>query len=248
MDKNSKKFLKIKETERLKKFEEENSINSPTRLKETNIIPDLDKSDIKMPVKNEEFKQKNHYKNKGNIHMFLFDENGIPKIVIGPHCKNWKYNYFIFIIGKFIIILQFIVGIISIPFYFFFRNFLNKIILIIGIIIYILFVIIHLLTSLINPGLPTKEYFLENFNMSNPKVKNYVICKRCKVIMDLDRGTEHCVDCDICIMENDHHCQWTSKCIGKNNLILFKIFLRLLFGNILYLVFALITMFIYAFW
>jgi len=88
MDKNSKKFLKIKETERLKKFEEENSINSPTRLNETNIIPDQEKSDIKIPVKNDEFKHKNHYRNKGNVHMFLYDENGIPKIVIGPHCKN----------------------------------------------------------------------------------------------------------------------------------------------------------------
>ena len=146
-----------------------------------------------------------------------------------------------------IIILEFLMGIISIPFYFFFRNYLNKIILLIGIIIYILFVIFHLITSLINPGIPTKEYFLENFKIAESKTENYVICKKCKVIMNLDLGTEHCVDCDICVMGNDHHCQWTSKCIGKNNLLLFKIFLRLLFINILYLVFALITMFIYAF-
>ena len=146
-----------------------------------------------------------------------------------------------------IIILEFLMGIISIPFYFFFRNYLNKIILLIGIIIYILFVIFHLITSLINPGIPTKEYFLENFKIAESKTENYVICKKCKVIMNLDLGTEHCVDCDICVMGNDHHCQWTSKCIGKNNLLLFKIFFRLLFINILYLVFALITMFIYAF-
>ena len=146
-----------------------------------------------------------------------------------------------------IIILEFLMGIISIPFYFFFRNYLNKIILLIGIIIYILFVIFHLITSLINPGIPTKEYFLENFKIAESKTENYVICKKCKVIMNLDLGTEHCVDCDICVMGNDHHCQWTSKCIGKNNLLLFKIFLKLLFINILYLVFALITMFIYAF-
>ena len=138
-------------------------------------------------------------------------------------------------------------GIISIPFYYFFRKYLNQIILLLGIILYILFVIFHLITSLINPGLPTKEYFLENFNMENSKIKNYVICKKCKVIMDLDKGTEHCVDCDICVMGNDHHCQWTSKCIGKNNLILFKIFLNLLFINICYLLFALISLFILSF-
>ena len=138
-------------------------------------------------------------------------------------------------------------GIISIPFYYFFRKYLNQIILLLGIILYILFVIFHLITSLINPGLPTKEYFLENFNMENTKIKNYVICKKCKVIMDLDKGTEHCVDCDICVMGNDHHCQWTSKCIGKNNLILFKIFLNLLFVNICYLLFSLIGLFILSF-
>ena len=138
-------------------------------------------------------------------------------------------------------------GIITIPFYLFFRNYLNKIILIIGIIIYISFILFHLTTSLINPGLPTKELFLENFKMAKSGLENYVICKKCKVIMDLDKGTEHCVDCDICIMGNDHHCQWTSKCIGKNNLLLFKIFLKLLFINILYIIFALITMFIFSF-
>ena len=110
-------------------------------------------------------------------------------------------------------------GIIIIPFYFFFRKYLNKIVLVIGIFLYVLFIIFHLTTSLIDPGLPPKKYFLENFNMVNSKIQHYVICKKCKLIMDLDKGTEHCVDCDICVMGNDHHCQWTSKCIGKNNLI-----------------------------
>ena len=124
---------------------------------------------------------------------------------------------------------------------------MEKSILIIGIIIYILFVFFHLITSLINPGLPTSDYFLENFNIAESKSENYVICKKCKVIMDLDQGTEHCVDCDICVMGNDHHCQWTSKCIGKNNLILFKFFLSFLYINICYLLFALISIFIFSF-
>ena len=137
--------------------------------------------------------------------------------------------------------MQVSVGIITIPFYIFFKDALNKIILYLGLIIYILFMISHLYTSLINPGLPNEEYVLENFNIAETKVKSYVICKKCKVIMDLNRGTEHCVDCDICIMENDHHCQWTSKCVGKNNLLIFNIFLKLLFINICYMFFALIT-------
>ena len=88
MVENPNKFSKIKETENLKKFEEEKSINSPNRLTETDIITVNDKKDINIPLKNEKFKYKDHYRNKGNIFMFLFDEDGIPKIVIGPHCKN----------------------------------------------------------------------------------------------------------------------------------------------------------------
>jgi hypothetical protein len=133
-------------------------------------------------------------------------------------------------------------GIIQIPFYFFFQKYLNKIVLIIGIFLYVLFVIFHLITSFINPGLPTKNYFLENFNMANSKIQNYLVCKKCKVIMDLDIGTEHCTDCDICVMGNDHHCQWTSKCIGKNNLLIFKIFTRLVFLHLSYMILALLSL------
>ena len=131
---------------------------------------------------------------------------------------------------------------ITIPFYIFFYTYLNDIIFYIGIYIYLSFIITHLVTSFINPGIPPKKYFLENFDMSQSDIQNYVICKKCKIIMDLDKGTEHCIDCDICIMGNDHHCQWTSKCIGKSNLIIFKIFLRLLFLHIGYMIFSLLTL------
>ena len=38
-------------------------------------------------------KKKNHYYNKGNIHMFLFNKESVPRIVIGPHCKKNKNNF-----------------------------------------------------------------------------------------------------------------------------------------------------------
>ena len=31
---------------------------------------------------------KPHYLNKGNVYMFYFNKTGIPRIVIGPNCKN----------------------------------------------------------------------------------------------------------------------------------------------------------------
>ena len=133
-------------------------------------------------------------------------------------------------------------GIITIPFYWFFHQFLYYLIFYFGIAIYILFILSHLITSLINPGIPPKKYFLENFNMEQSDINHYVICRKCKIIMDLDKGTEHCIDCDICIIGNDHHCQWTSKCIGKNNLIMFKIFLRLIGIHICYMIFSLLSL------
>lgn len=36
--------------------------------------------------------------------------------------------------------------------------------------------------------------------------------------------SRHCSDCDVCIKGYDHHCPWTSKCIGENNLWKFYAF------------------------
>lgn len=51
--------------------------------------------------------------------------------------------------------------------------------------------------------------------------QNY--CSTCDVYMK--PKTEHCKDCEVCIQEFDHHCPWTSKCIGKGNLVFFYMFL-----------------------
>ena len=49
-------------------------------------------------------------------------------------------------------------------------------------------------------------------------------CKICKLIRRKGVITEHCKDCDVCIEELDHHCPWSSKCIGKNNIKPFYVF------------------------
>ena len=134
--------------------------------------------------------------------------------------------------------MELIVGIFTIPYYMYFGQFYKIIFYYLGISIYILLVLFHFLTSLINPGLPPKKYFLENFKMDQSDMQNYIICKQCKLVMDLNKGTEHCIDCNICVMGNDHHCQWTSKCVGKNNLMFFNIFLILLKTHFIYLFFS----------
>ena len=105
---------------------------------------------------------------------------------------------------------------------------------IIGIILYIFQSLIYLITCLINPGTPTPEYYLENYDLNKTKIKTFRICSKCKLVMDLSKGTEHCNDCDICIMGINHHCTFISKCIGKGNLIFFYLFLLTTITLILY--------------
>ena len=97
------------------------------------------------------------------------------------------------------------------PFYIGLWSFLNFYIKYIGVIIYFLFEFFLILTTISDPGVVTKEYYLENYRADKLVIKNYRICRKCNVVMNLDKGTEHCVECGICIINNDHHCPWTSK-------------------------------------
>ena len=48
----------------------------------------INTTQVILPIYEASFKYKDHYLDKGNILKYCFDKNGIPKIVIGPHCKN----------------------------------------------------------------------------------------------------------------------------------------------------------------
>jgi hypothetical protein len=87
MDENQKKYMKVKEEENLKDLHDETSMNSQSNFSETDIKEEEKyKKDIS-PNNKIKFKNKEHYLNKGNILKYFFDKNGIPKVVIGPHCK-----------------------------------------------------------------------------------------------------------------------------------------------------------------
>jgi palmitoyltransferase ZDHHC9/14/18 len=55
---------------------------------------------------------------------------------------------------------------------------------------------------------------------------NHTLCVKCNACRP--PRAVHCYDCDACILELDHHCPWTGKCIGKNNLQFFYAFLSFL--------------------
>jgi palmitoyltransferase ZDHHC9/14/18 len=47
-------------------------------------------------------------------------------------------------------------------------------------------------------------------------------------------NANHCYDCGVCVEDLDHHCPWTGKCIGKNNIRYFYIFLLSLSVHIIF--------------
>lgn len=134
--------------------------------------------------------------------------------------------------------MQSFVAILSMLFYGVMWKFINIFILIFGILEYLFFFISYTLTSIMNPGIITPDYYLENYEVDKMNIQNYRICRKCNSIMDLDKGVEHCIDCDICIIGNDHHCPWSSKCVGKNNIKMFRIFICSIFTHIGYLTIA----------
>jgi len=64
----------------------DSSFNSAADLSDRKIIVDLSRNGIS--VLNKSIKKKDHYYHKGNVHMFFYDKDGMPRIVIGPHCKK----------------------------------------------------------------------------------------------------------------------------------------------------------------
>jgi len=61
-------------------------------------------------------------------------------------------------------------------------------------------------------------------------------CRECKFYVYKNRNVNHCYDCGICVEGYDHHCPWTSKCIGCYNLISSYVFLVSLVINFIFFI------------
>ena len=88
--------------------------------------------------------------------------------------------------------------------------------------------------------LKPKDYYLFNYGNNNKDNKNVnyedlfiqcnydkskikKICSKCKIIKKFK--TKHCIVCDSCVEDFDHHCYWINKCINSKILPEFFIFL-----------------------
>jgi len=65
---------------------------------------------------------------------------------------------------------------------------------------------------------------------NNLKVTDY--CPKC--IVKKKKHSKHCLICDKCVDNFDHHCYWINNCIGKNNNPIFNIFLISIILNLIY--------------
>ena len=110
----------------------------------------------------------------------------------------------------------------------------------------------QLYTTLINEGihkrvwfLSTKiiKYLIEDENFYNEfNTNKYQICRKCNILIDKSLKIIHCDICNICCEFYDHHCPWIGKCIGKNNVLTFKLFI---FSNFVFIIYNIILIFIF---
>lgn len=110
---------------------------------------------------------------------------------------------------------------------------------------FIVFITSYIYTVLVNPGIPKREYYIKNF-LDKKIDKNYwQKCLKCNIMIPKHFQVHHCEDCKVCVMEEDHHCPWSGKCIGKYNLKSFYIFVNSL---CVYLIMIFATFYSYMFY
>lgn len=141
------------------------------------------------------------------IHPFFFINNE-PLLVIGPDALHF-------------IIVFTISSLLSIIFYSIKNTyFIMKFIYLLA---YLIYIISYTLLMILNPGIPTNK---NNIDLGELK-RNYKQCNICNCISskNSDYITFHCNKCNICVEEYTHHCYLASKCVGKKNKLIFKIWL-----------------------
>ena len=160
----------------------------------------------------------------------FYYKNSDPIFAIGP---DWPYFIILFSlnIGFDIFILSMIWE----------HSFLS--IRIMGIIMCLFQLFSYCAASIINPGLPKARY---EYYATYPHKGNYKKCRECNLWINVDKDTYHCYDCQCCVEGYDHHCPWTTKCVGRGNLYLFYIMLISTFMLFGFFILSVVLMSIYT--
>ena len=156
------------------------------------------------------------YKRIGKVYTFFGNKNGDPFFIIGP-----QWPMYIFLTG--------LVFAVIVTFLYCFWDIYTTSFKVIGIIFLISFQLSYTYTFVINPGYPHNDNDRKN---GEPR-EDFRFCSDCKFYVSVHKKVNHCYDCGICVEGYDHHCPWTSKCIGRKNLYSFYMFMTsimLIFG------------------
>ena len=87
------------------------------------------------------------------------------------------------------------------------------------------FLISFLFSFLINPGIPERKYYKKEVIKNKNDLSKYTECDKCCILVPKTFNVGHCIYCDICIKNQEHHCVWIGKCIGRYTKIPFYLFL-----------------------
>ena len=139
-----------------------------------------------------------------NIHCYFF-LNGEPLIIIGP---DLEYFILVFTLASFFSILVYSLKT---------SSSFTTMLFVLG---YLSFSVCYILLMVLNPGIPIEKKHYDIKDLNN----NYKQCKICNCIYYKEdfKNVNHCEICGICVEECEHHCNFATKCIGKNNKKIYK--------------------------
>ena len=217
-EKKSKKLKHKKRKEKLSKI----FVNDINNLKIVNRGTN-NKSENLIKNNNNNSKSK-YYKFVGHTIFVFMDKEDNPLLIIGP---EWPLFVCFFSLVN---ILYFIVTIKFWSKFSYRSKLINQI-------SYWAFTLSYSFTALINPGYPKNNHGRKT---GYPR-DEYYFCPECHFYVRRKTNASHCYDCGICIEQQDHHCPWTSHCVGKNNIISFYIFIISTLFSICYLPLAFIS-------
>ena len=155
----------------------------------------------------------------GNTFTLWPDDNGNPKIFIGP-------NFICYITINIIISSCFFTYI------YWYIDIMTNYEIYIGLITYFFWFLNYFILFLINPGYP--QITIESLRGN----KDMKYCNLCEIWYNPEKKVEHCNVCDICVEGFFFHFPFVGKCIGKNNKCFFWIFIIFSLFLIFYFMFS----------
>jgi hypothetical protein len=199
-------------------YSPQNSDKKPSQNNDSNEKKDINKEDINnvtnniLEILNENDNEVfNEYKINPNedrifknIHCYFFF-NGEPLIIIGP---DLEYFILVFTLVSFFSILVYSLKT---------SSSFTTMLFVLG---YISFSVCYILLMVLNPGIPIEKKHYDINDLNN----NYKQCKICNCIYYKEdfKNVNHCEICGICVEECENHCNFATKCIGKNNKKIYK--------------------------